>query len=359
MTGHEDLQDLALRGLRTMYDPRTGRVPQTMRLVRTPGGVWLRPEGENLRYDGMVALGLSRAGDEAARSVVGEGGVTAYVRTVVERAKGSAELGEIALAAWCLGEICGEEDPVLTSRMLTQLGAPSVATVATSWALTATTSVPQGSAGLHEVRDAALARLLPAQGPGGLYPHLLPASGTLRAHVGSFADQVYPAIALARLSRARDDADALSRATRTVDVLCRLQGSAGQWWWHYDSRGAEVVERFPVYSVHQHAMGPMTLRDLREAGGPDRSAEAEAGVAWLEHHPESLEDLVSPRHSMIWRKVGRTEPPKAARAIGAAVTSLRPGTQVPGLDALLPPGAVDHECRPYELGWLLYAWGRS
>ena len=74
---------------------------------------------------------------------------------------------------------------------------------------------------------------------------------------------------------------------------------------------------------------------------------------------ESLEDLVSPRHSMIWRKVGRTEPPKAARAIGAAVTSLRPGTQVPGLDALLPPGAVDHECRPYELGWLLYAWGRS
>ena len=39
MTGHEDLQDLALRGLRTMYDARTGRVPQTMRLVRTPDGV--------------------------------------------------------------------------------------------------------------------------------------------------------------------------------------------------------------------------------------------------------------------------------------------------------------------------------
>jgi len=23
----------------------------------------------------------------------------------------------------------------------------------------------------------------------------------------------------------------------------------------------------------------------------------------------------------------------------------------------MPPGRVDYECRPYELGWLLYAWG--
>ncbi|MNL79124.1 hypothetical protein D3C87_2056640 [compost metagenome] len=48
---------------------------------------------------------------------------------------------------------------------------------------------------------------------------------------------------------------------------------------------------------------------------------------------------------------------KASRAIGAFTTSIRPGLHLPGLDRLMPPGRVDYECRPYELGWLLYAWG--
>jgi hypothetical protein len=26
------------------------------------------------------------------------------------------------------------------------------------------------------------------------------------------------------------------------------------------------------------------------------------------------------------------------------------------LDRVCPPGVIDYECRPYELGWLLYAW---
>jgi len=69
-----------------------------------------------------------------------------------------------------------------------------------------------------------------------------------------------------------------------------------------------------------------------------------------------VEELVSPRFGLVWRKVGRREPPKAARAVHAATTSVRPGLHLPGLDRALPPVKVDHECRPYELGWLLYAW---
>jgi hypothetical protein len=29
------------------------------------------------------------------------------------------------------------------------------------------------------------------------------------------------------------------------------------------------------------------------------------------------------------------------------------------LDLIFPPGVVDRECRPFELGWLLYAWHRD
>jgi len=103
-------------------------------------------------------------------------------------------------------------------------------------------------------------------------------------------------------------------------------------------------------------MPPMVLMDLWEAGGHDHRAEVAAGLGWLDQHPEVREDLISDEDSLVWRKVGRREPRKAARALAAASTRLRPGWQLPGVDRLMPATVVDHECRPYELGWLLYAW---
>ena len=85
--------------------------------------------------------------------------------------------------------------------------------------------------------------------------------------MGSFAAQVYPIQALARLHRSADDQEALAVANSVAAAICTAQGEAGQWWWHYDGRTGGVVEGYPVYSVHQHAMGPMALLDLAEAGG--------------------------------------------------------------------------------------------
>ena len=66
-----------------------------------------------------------------------------------------------------------------------------------------------------------------------------------------------------------------------------------------------MVEAFPVYSVHQHAMAPMVLLDLLEAGGNDHRAEVAAGLAWLDEHPEVSEELISDEAGLVWRKVGR------------------------------------------------------
>ena len=45
---------------------------------------------------------------------------------------------------------------------------------------------------------------------------------------------------------------------------------------------------------------------------------------------------------------------------GVEICFGNPGTSemhfVAALDRVYPPGVVDHECRPYELGWLLYTW---
>ena len=210
-------------------------------------------------------------------------------------------------------------------------------TVDLAWMLTAAVACG-ADARAAGVAATAAERLLAAQGPAGTFPHVVPAAslGRLRAHVGSFADQVYPVQALARFAAAGGGARALAAADVCADRLCDLQGEQGQWWWHYDARDGSVVERFPVYSVHQHAMAPMVLHDLAAAGGHDHDDAVHRGLSWLRTHPESFEELVDDTHGVIWRKVGRREPRKAARSLNAVTTALRPGSAAARARRCLP-----------------------
>lgn len=357
---------LALRGLSAAYDPKTGSFAQTVRGVTGPNGVHLQAEGRNLRYAAMAALGLSKLPIDVQRDVLHDRTAAEIASIASENAVDEKDPGAIALAAWADAEI----NDVFPDKLFTQLrtmlkdGQP-LPTVDTAWMVTAAV-VASELGNTDAVLDDALALLLRYQGGRGIFPHYLPPNDQprWRAHVGCFADQVYPIQALARAAVHKGSTDGgslLAAANRTAARICELQGDRGQWWWHYDSRDGAVVEGFPVYSVHQHAMAPMVLFDLLEAGGDDHVDEIALGVQWLETHPEAVEELISERWGLVWRKIGRHEPPKAARALGAVSTAVRAGATSSGLgraiDRALPPGKVDHECRPYELGWLLYAWG--
>lgn len=351
------LADLALRGLATAYDPATGSFAQTVRGRSGSRGVGVAPEGASLRYTAMACLGLSRVPEAAQRAVLAGRTARDVAIDVAELGVGSNDPGAVALALWCAVEVADLAPGPLLRRLPGLLDGRALPTVDAAWLLTAAVAAAR-LADTAEAVERAAALLGRYHGPGGTYPHVLPphSQSRWRAHVGSFADQVYPLQALARAARLTGADWMLEHADRTAAALCTAQGTAGQWWWHYDSRNGRVVEPFPVYSVHQHAMAPMVLFDLWEAGGEDRRADIVAGLSWLDAHPEVVEELVSERFGLVWRKVGRREPRKAARAIGAAATSVWQGATVPGLDRLLPPVVVDHECRPYELGWLLYAW---
>jgi hypothetical protein len=115
-----------------------------------------------------------------------------------------------------------------------------------------------------------------------------------------------------------------------------------------------------VYSVHQHAMGPMALLDLADAGGEAYLDAIRRGLRWLAGPPERRsgrpDPLVLDEPPITWRKVARADHRKIVRGLRAASTRIVPGARVAALDRVYPPGVVDHECRPYELGWLLYAW---
>lgn len=344
-------------GLAAGSEPSSGEFAQTLRRANGPGeGQSARREGTSVRYTAIAALGLARL-DVAAQCDALHGRTAAdLARAVGVRALEQSDPGAIALAAWAIAEVSGSVDGALFSRLddILAFDGP-IPTVDLSWILTAAVAAGRPGEGLAEL---ASSRLLAGQGPHGIFPHVLPADSQnrWRRHVGSFADQVYPIQALARMFRISGDRELLEAAEATARRICDLQGSAGQWWWHYDMRTGEVVERFPVYSVHQHAMAPMALFDLSDAGGTDRTTEIVRGLQWIEAHPEVDRDLVSEPLGLIWRKVGRREPRKAVRRISAVTTAIRPGLHVPGVDRAFPANTVDYECRPYELGWLLYVW---
>jgi hypothetical protein len=231
-------------------------------------------------------------------------------------------------------------------------------TVELAWTLSALAAAPEG-AGVSEAARRAFTRLMTGfSQDAGVFAHRCGtrSRGGFRAHVACFADQVYPIQALSRFHKAFGCEEALAAAERCAEQICRVQGSGGQWWWHYDARTGKVLEGYPVYSVHQDSMGPMALLDLAEAGGRDFSEAITLGLRWMERAPELNFSLIDGDHGVIWRKVGRPDPFKLVRGLRAAASRIHPDLTLGLLDAVFPPSRIDYESRPYHLGWVLHTW---
>lgn len=355
------LMTLAARGLAIMYQPEGEYFPHSMRGVRSAEGPALRPEGDNLRYAAIVALGLATVPSLSQKHVLAGNDASQLARSVAARAIGNQDPGVIALAAWAAAEAAGQFSAALFDELTVRVASNlPMATVDTSWALSA--AIAARDLGDTSALASTLAdRLLGAAGPNGVFPHTVPAvaQSRIRRHVGCFADQVYPIQALSRWFMVSQDPTALAVANRCAQTIVDRQGPDGQWWWHYDVRNGSVVEGFPVYSVHQHAMGPMALHELHEAGGDDHAAAIALGLRWLDTHPEVIDELISERLNVVWRKVGRHEQRKIVRRLAAMTTAGLPRLHLSLVDRVWPPGRIDYECRPYEFGWLLYAWASN
>jgi hypothetical protein len=324
---------------------------------RSPDGTWrLIQSGTSHRYSAIAALGLLRLPVATQREVLGGTTCGDLVTRLTSQLDQQTSLGDVALTCWAAAEADHAALPDALARLAEiDRHAQPVYVVDAAWAVSALVAA-RTHVDVEEHLESARRRLLGARG-NVAYPHLAgPGAAWHRAHVGSFADQVYPVQALARLHGSADDPQALAVADLVASVICSAQGDGGQWWWHYDSRTGEVIEGYPVYSVHQHAMAPMVLLDLAEAGGQSHIDAICRGVLWLADPPEKAEELVLDEPPIIWRKVARADRRKLVRGLRAASTRIRPGQRLGVLDWFFPPGTVDHECRPYELGWPLLAW---
>ena len=350
-----DLCDLAAAGLVPMLDPDRQIFCDIYN--RTEKG--MTQEGLSPRYTMMSLLGLHRYEVSGRRSPVA---IAPVLDVLLRDTSWIAGAGDLGLLLWT----CAELVPNRLPEVYRQAGAQGAlarfsdgrrgVTMEVAWYLTGLASCYlAGHGDLPELADqvAAARQILEGNyGTSGVYAHLSRSqslSGYLRGRIGSFADQVYPTIAFARLSQALQDDNARQMSLRTAKKICELQGPLGEWSWHYDSVTGRVVSRYPLYSVHQHAMGPMMLFAAGEATGRDFSEAIYKGLAWISGDNELRCDFVEPTLNLVWRCI-YLRPMQAY--LDSALRSLKfrdrsaPSRQL----------TLKYECRPYELGWLLYAF---
>ena len=337
-----------------MYRPELRRF--AFRLRRRTDGHSL--EGTSDRYTAIVLIGLAAEDPSIAREILQGNAAAGICGELLSNVGRMTSLGDVSLVLWAARE-WGLQPEADAQRAFQKL-APDTGrhpTVEIAWALAALVAPPAPFIEADLARRIAERLVASFRESSELFPHWPDgtASTTLRSHVTCFADFVYPVHALSKYGAAARDAGVLKLIRRCADRMCALQGPDGQWWWHFDVRTGRVIERYPVYAVHQDAMAPMALAAAAAACGANYDRWIARGLDWLSYAPEIHRSLVDQNDGVIWRKVARREPPKLSRSIQAAASRLHPNLRVPLVPRMCPPTRVDWESRPYHMGWILYA----
>jgi hypothetical protein len=352
-SGISTLTSVAARALLALFD---GKEMLFSRRIRLNGRGFHR-EGVSARRSVAALLGLQRLTDSGEWQPFNLETIHAAILQDTRWVKGIGDLGLLVR----LAAECGRPDRV--ASVATEFDFANALTAFPDAREARTTDLAFFLAGisharlacpsnLPDVTDAAVDayRLLEAnQGTGGIFAHA-GQPGFLQQpysnRFGTFADQAHAIYALATFARAFEIEEPLADALNCANAVRDLQGELGQWWFLYDKRTSKVVNRYPVWSMHQDGLAPMALLALEEATGPSFDEAIQKGLAWVEGRNELGVNLHDMEHGTIWDSI---EPKSRIRK--AAMSLL--GSDNPGEKL-----QIRYEARPDHLGWLLYAFAR-
>lgn len=355
-----ELFSLSLEGLKPMLDPETRLF--CYKLLKTETG--LVRQGLSPRYTIMTLLGL--------RCLEKTGAPTGFdtndlFERLVSDSKWIQGAGDLGLLLWLVAYFAPErldalcKDWDLKNAVERYEDGRKRSTTELAWFLAGLSHAVLASKAVagqvEQVAAETLKILLRNQGASGFFGHLSTdksLAGMVRGRIGSFADQIYPVYALAKYGTAFGGTESFAASKRCADAICRVQGKFGQWWWLYDSKTGRISSQYPVYSVHQQGMAPMGLFALQEATGADYSKSIYKGLRWIYGENELGTDIRDLKSNLIWRCVLPKNSQK--KYWDTAMSLVR--NQEP--DTPAGPLTILYEDRPYELGWLLYAFaGKS
>jgi len=348
------LKRLAVEGLVPMFDQ--AKQLFCFKLKRTEMG--MVQEGISHRYTMMTLMGLHRLEESGTSSPID---IQSVLSVLLADTGWVDNIGDFGVLLWTCALIAPDRLDEIDSKfdvknsLVRFRDARQGRTMELSWFLSGLShraiARPEKAAATKDLASEIYRRVRKNQGQHGFFGHLASnegIAGVMRADIGSFADQVYPIYAMAKYSQGYGDDRAAKLALDCALNLCEAQGSLGQWWWHYDSSNGQVAERFPVFSVHQHAMGPMALYALGEAIQSDFSPWIYKGLQWIDENELGV-NMQDDGVNVVWRCIERTRLRRGLNAVMNLATRREDRETREGLRVL-------HECRPYELGWLLYAF---
>lgn len=350
------LNALAVNGLVSMFDHERQLFCFTLR--KTEHGMVRK--GISRRYTMMTLMGLKRLEESGATSPIAIGPV---LNGLLANLDWLDNIGDLGVLLWLCAVVAPERLADVERRLDVENAfahsrhARQGRTMELAWFLTGLSyrklACPEKLPDMKDVATETYRMLIKNQGEEGIFGHLA-TNGALasmfRGRIGSFADQVYPIYAMTRFSQAYGDKSAIERALDCTLTICEAQGSLGQWWWHYDSSTGRVAGRLPVFSVHQHAMAPMALLALGEATQSDFTPWIYRGLQWIRRNELAL-DMEDACANVVWRSIYRSTARRVLRMAIAFLAQREDDESRRGLKVML-------ECRPYELGWLLYAFAK-
>ena len=361
-----ELRAVAIDSLSRMYRPKEKLF--AFRLRKDGEGEIL--EGVSRRYTATVLIGLACEDEQVTTKVLGNHSPEDICNNLINDIDTMNDLGQAALTCWAARAI---KHP-LVHKVVEALGkfysAKNAFTIVElSWALTALSfesDIVTNNALIKKFAEILMDSFNPKSA---IFSHgsvrkisdksIKKYLSLLFRHVSCFADFVYPIQALSYYYKLTRDSRAAEIVFHCSEQMCKLQGDEGQWWWHFDNRTGRVLERFPVYSVHQDSMAPMALFAVEKTFGTSFTPAIEKGLNWLNNSPEISGSLIDTKRNIIWRKVTRREPRKLVRSLQAASSRIYSGFRAPAVDFVFPACEIDYESRPYHAGWILHAWPQN
>jgi hypothetical protein len=357
----DELASIAVKALPGMIDEAAGLFVH--KTVRTDTGV--RNEGMNPLYSAMSLIGLVRDDSSEARGALLR--LDNVFDELHRRALETTRAALLGTAMWALALAGDRRTRSLLERLERRFDVRAWSSMDVGLVLAGLAATFEAFSGFRDrvrpLADGAGAELGSRfsdtaqlfRGSRSLRP-----SSALHRNVTSFASQVYPIHGLAEYARVTSgpSSDAMCRA---ADSLVERQGHLGQWWWLYSARTGAILEGYPVYSVHQDGMAFMALAPLQNLGLGSYADAVWRGLDWVVGANELERSLVDRDRGIIARCIQRT----GSDADGYAGISRKNHFEVvlasfgfgktPGTHARPDELEVLSECRPYHLGWLLYA----
>lgn len=352
------LRELSLKGLARLYDEKQGM----FNLYVKDGKLIPMPLSWSICYTAISVLGLNKVRCNGWLESI-PFNEQQILGSLASNWKKANEFGHLGLIQWAIAECSGQYAKDITDEIVNKSSVESLKRLPTTeiaWILTGLCLTYQKFCQDENIKGlAALYHRAISENfniATGLFCHTREKASRidLRSHIGNFADQIYSIFALSTYYETFNDRQALQLALHCAECVCSLQGEQGQWWWHYHSKRGGVASRYPVYSVHQDGMGPMGLQKLAAVSGKDFQPPIRKGLNWLFSANELKLDIVDWDNYTIWRDI-EPMPAFTTRYISillGEIGLIDPFQQMNGTNRL----KLNREMRPYELGWLLYAF---